>query len=251
MTGPADAGQPVPGPGGGAGRRVALTTRQNLRGHYAGFASRFIAFAFDCAVSIGVFELSLVAASFAASVLAGTSIHWNKGNIWVILAFFAWELFYYAYFWTASGKTPGMVLLGVQVVGEDGSHAGTRRGLIRTLAFPLSFILAGLGFLGILLGRDRRALHDVIAGTAVVYCWDARQARLRSLARHGGRRRSQLHVERQSRPKPTGADDGSPRFRSATVAWVWSGRAGGLRLLMGQAGPGLVPGRARPGFLVG
>jgi uncharacterized RDD family membrane protein YckC len=54
---------------------------------------------------------------------------------------------------------------------------------VRTLAFPLSFLLLGLGFLGILFGRDRRALHDVIAGTAVVYAWDAREARLRSLAR--------------------------------------------------------------------
>jgi uncharacterized RDD family membrane protein YckC len=187
---PTSGGAGLPEPASGGGRRVPLTTRQNLRGHYAGFASRFIAFAFDCAVSIGVFELALVAASFAASVLAGTAIHWNRGNIWVVLAFFAWEFFYYAYFWTASGKTPGMVLLGVQVVGADGGHAGTRRGLIRTLAFPLSFIVAGLGFAGILLDRDRRALHDVIAGTAVVYCWDAREARLRSLARRSGARRS-------------------------------------------------------------
>ncbi len=30
---------------------------------------------------------------------------------------------------------------------------------------------------------ERRALHDVIAGTAVVYPWDARAQRLRFLAR--------------------------------------------------------------------
>jgi hypothetical protein len=49
--------------------------------------------------------------------------------------------------------------------------------------FPLSFLLFGLGFLGILVQRERRALHDLIAGTAVVYSWDARAARLRFLAR--------------------------------------------------------------------
>ena len=201
MTAPADASLPEPAPTGAslpepvAGDESSppdapLKTGQNLRGHYAGFASRFIAFGFDCVVSIGIFMLVLAAASFAASVLTGTSIHWNRGNTWVVIAFFAWEFLYYAYFWTASGKTPGMVLLGVQVVGEDGSSVGSRRGLIRTLAFPLSFILLGLGFLGILLGRDRRALHDVIAGTAVVYDWDAREARLRSLAREGSDRRA-------------------------------------------------------------
>jgi uncharacterized RDD family membrane protein YckC len=176
--------------GGSPQPHVPLRTGEpeNQRGQHAGFASRFIAFIFDCVVSIGVFMLVLSAASFAASVLTGSSIHWSRGNTWVVVAFFAWEFFYYAYFWTASGKTPGMVLLGVQVVGQDGGRAGTRRGLVRTLAFPLSFLLLGLGFLGILFGRDRRALHDVIADTAVVYSWDAREARLRSLAREGNGR---------------------------------------------------------------
>jgi uncharacterized RDD family membrane protein YckC len=184
-----DTGQPEPAPSADRGSPVPLDDRQNLRGHYAGFASRFIAFIFDCVVSIGIFMIVLSAASFAASVLTGSTIHWSRANLWVVLAFFAWEFLYYAYFWTASGKTPGMVLLGVQVVGHDGTPVGSHRGLVRTLAFPLSFILLGLGFLGILLDRDRRALHDLIAGTAVVYCWDAREARLRSLARQERRQR--------------------------------------------------------------
>jgi uncharacterized RDD family membrane protein YckC len=195
MTAPADAdlepvpgsvGVPQPAPGGVRPQPYApLSTKEaeNLRGQPAGFASRFIAFIFDCAVSIGVFMLVLAAASFAASVLTGNSIHWSRENTWVVVAFFAWEFFYYAYYWTSSGKTLGMVLLGVQVVGQDGSSVGTRRGLIRTLAFPLSFIILGLGFISILLRRDRRALHDLIADTEVVYSWDAREARLRSLAR--------------------------------------------------------------------
>jgi len=212
MTAPADAGlQPVPSnagvpqpvppgdspqphvpPSTGETPSIAETPStgetENLRGQHAGFASRFSAFIFDCVVSVGVFMLVLSAASFAASVLTGSPIHWSRNDTWVVVAFFAWEFLYYAYFWTSSGKTPGMFLLGVQVVGQDGSEVGTRRGLVRTLAFPLSFLLLGLGFLGILLQRDRRALHDVIADTAVVYCWDARDARLRSLARQGSGR---------------------------------------------------------------
>ena len=189
MTAPIDANRPPLAPGDGRPPPAAPPgIGRDLRGQYCGFASRFIAFLFDCVLSIGVFMIVLAAASFAASVLTGSSIHWSRANTWVVVAFFAWEFLYYAYFWTASGKTPGMVLLGVQVVGQDGSSVGTKRGLLRTLAFPLSFLLLGLGFLGILLGRDRRALHDVIAGTAVVYCWDAREARLRSLAREGSSR---------------------------------------------------------------
>ncbi|MGH3123634.1 MAG: RDD family protein, partial [Streptosporangiaceae bacterium] len=101
----------------------------------------------------------------------------------VAIIYVAWEFVYFAYSWGASGKTLGMALLGVQVVAADGSEAGPRRAVLRTLAFPLSFLLFGLGFTGILLQRDRRALHDLIAETAVVYAWDARAARLRYLDR--------------------------------------------------------------------
>jgi len=60
------------------------------------------------------------------------------------------------------------------------THGG---GVVRALVFPLSFLLLGLGFLGILVQREHRALHDLIAGSAVIYAWDARAARLRFLAR--------------------------------------------------------------------
>ena len=195
-----DANLPEPAPDGGRLPSAAPpAARQDLRGHHAGFASRFIAFVFDCVVSIGLFMIALSAASFAASVLTGSSIHWSRSNLWVVIAFFAWEFLYYAYFWTASGKTPGMILLGVEVVGQDGRRPGTKRGLVRTLVFPLSFILLGLGFVSILFDRDRRALHDLIAGTAVIYAWDAREARLRSLAREGGDRQRKPQTGGRSR----------------------------------------------------
>jgi hypothetical protein len=54
---------------------------------------------------------------------------------------------------------------------------------VRSLTFPLGFLTVGLGFLGILVQREHRALYDLISGTAVVYAWDARAARLRFLAR--------------------------------------------------------------------
>lgn len=156
-----------------------------LRGHYAGFVSRFVAYVADSVASTGVFMLAVAAASFAASVLTGNSIHWHESSAGVGIAFTAWQFLYYAYSWGANGKTFGMALLGIRVVSADGGAAGAKRAVIRTLVFPLSFLLCGLGFAGILFGRDRRALHDVIAGTAVVYTWDAHAARLRFLAREG------------------------------------------------------------------
>ena len=158
--------------------------RASLQGKCAGFASRFAAFAVDMGVSLGVFMLALAAASFAARVLTGQSITWHKGDTWVIIAYAAWGFTYFAYSWAASGRTAGMALLGLRVVRDDGTVASGRRAVVRTLAFPLSFLFLGLGFTGILLGGQRRALHDVIAGTAVIYSWDAQAARLRFLSRN-------------------------------------------------------------------
>ena len=116
-------------------------------------------------------------------MLTGKDITWHKGDIWVIIAYAVWAFTYFAYSWAASGRTAGMALFGVRVVTDDGTDLSGHRAVVRTLALPLSFLFLGLGFAGILLGDRRRALHDVIAGTAVTYSWDARAARLRFLSR--------------------------------------------------------------------
>ena len=157
--------------------------RESLQGKYAGFASRFTAFAADVGISLGVYMLALAAISFAALVLTGKDITWSKGDIWVITAYALWAFGYFAHSWAASGRTAGMALFGVRVVTDDGAYVSGRRAVVRTLALPLSFLFLGLGFVGILLGDRRRALHDVIAGTTVIYSWDARAARLRFLSR--------------------------------------------------------------------
>ena len=130
-----------------------------------------------------MFMLALAAISFAARVLTGKVLSWNKSDIWVIIAYAVWAFIYFAYSWAAGGRTAGMALFGVRVVRDDGADASGRQAVVRTLALPLSFLFLALGFVGILLGDRRRALHDVIAGTAVIYSWDARAARLRFLSR--------------------------------------------------------------------
>jgi uncharacterized RDD family membrane protein YckC len=155
----------------------------SYQGHYAGSVSRFVAYAIDLAVSTAMFSLALAGISYVARVVSGQNVSWNRSNIVVAILFAVWEFVYFGYSWAVSGRTFGMAVLGIRVVDADGSVIEPRRGVIRALVFPLSFLLFGLGFLGILVQREHRALHDLIAGTAVIYAWDARAARLRFLAR--------------------------------------------------------------------
>jgi uncharacterized RDD family membrane protein YckC len=181
---PADRGRREPAPAGSAAAsRTPAAAWTSLQGRYAGFASRFAAYFVDACASTVVFMLALAAIAFAVSVVTGKQVNWNRDDTWAGIAYAAWLFIYFAYSWAASGKTFGMALLGLRVLRSDGADAGARRAVVRTLALPLSFLVFGLGFTGILLGRRRRALHDVIAGTVVVYSWEARAARLRFLSR--------------------------------------------------------------------
>ncbi|HSZ40060.1 MAG TPA: RDD family protein [Trebonia sp.] len=159
-------------------------------GNYAGAASRFAAYAVDVIVSWGAFTLGLAGVTFAIRIITGHSVSWHLGgSIAVGVVFAVWELTYFGYCWAAAGRTPGMALFGLRVVRADGADLDPWRGVLRALFFPLSVLVCGLGFAGILVQREHRALHDLLAGSAVIYSWDARATRLRFLARTASRPR--------------------------------------------------------------
>lgn len=68
------------------------------------------------------------------------------------------------------GQTPGKHIRGIKVVKEDGSQLGTGGGVIRWLGRILDTIICGLpiGYLWPLFDDERRAWHDLVAGTRVV-----------------------------------------------------------------------------------
>jgi len=155
----------------------------SCQGHCAGSVSRFTAYAIDLTVTTAAFSLGLAAVSYIVHVVVGHDVSWNRSNIVVAIIFAGWQFLYFGYSWAVSGRTFGMALLGIRVVRADGTVLSPKKGVLRALVFPLSFLLCGLGFLGILVQHEHRALHDLIAGSAVVYSWDARAARFRFLAR--------------------------------------------------------------------
>ncbi len=65
------------------------------------------------------------------------------------------------------GQTIGKLVVGARVVDVDGAPAGLGPALLRWLAYFASGATFGIGFLIAGLRRDKRALHDLIAGTRV------------------------------------------------------------------------------------
>jgi uncharacterized RDD family membrane protein YckC len=199
------------------------------QGNYAGSVSRFLAYAVDLGVSTAVFTLALAGVGFVIEVITSHRVTWTRSDPLVAALFVVWQFFYFGYSWAVASRSFGMYVLGLRVVRADGTEISPRQGVLRALVFPLSFLLLGAGFLGILLQHERRGLADLIAGTTVVYAWDARAARLRFLARE-----AEIGARGPGGPGP--ANGPGPGISGGPAADLPSDEPGGAAL-DGQAQP--------------
>ena len=83
------------------------------------------------------------------------------------------NLGYAATFVAAGGQTIGKMATGIRVIPADPDARATERvtfghAAVRAVAYVLSALPLGLGFVPAFVGQDRRALHDRLADTRVV-----------------------------------------------------------------------------------
>ncbi len=72
-------------------------------------------------------------------------------------------------FWIKKQATPGKMILSLKIVDNKTLGKPTKlQFIIRILAYPISFLPFGLGMFCVAFNKNRRALHDFIAGTAVI-----------------------------------------------------------------------------------
>ncbi len=89
-----------------------------------------------------------------------------------------WELLFEALmmliiivFWRRwAGATPGKRILGIEVVNfEDNGALTNKQMIIRYVGYIISTLPFLIGFFMVLFRQDKRALHDLLAGTAVIH----------------------------------------------------------------------------------
>ncbi|HWP56640.1 MAG TPA: RDD family protein [Candidatus Acidoferrales bacterium] len=140
---------------------------------WGGWARRALAFSIDLAM-VAAFSALLVYLTYVAySVgLAANrrtlSLHnaapfWRL-SLWGCFFLGAW---YFILFHAVAGKTIGKWLLGLRVVGQNCAPITYRQAVKRCIGYLISAVF-GLGFLWILVSRERRGWHDHIAGTWVI-----------------------------------------------------------------------------------
>lgn len=131
---------------------------------FAGFIMRFIAYIID---TIFITLVALIIA-FGAAIIWGL-----EDELILQIAYSASgivTLIYLLGFWAMAGGTPGKLMLGMRIVGPDGSidGIGWGRAILRLLGTIISSIPCYLGYIWIIIDKDKQGWHDKIAGTYVV-----------------------------------------------------------------------------------
>lgn len=150
-----------------------------LEGRTAGFVTRMLAYLLDLVIItiiLGSGSWLAVQTDDLITDLTGddTYLGVTAVTVFAILTPFI-IVTYYVLFWSLGGKTPGKALLGVRIVGVDGYPPRVGRSLLRFVGYIISMVVFFLGFLWIVVDRQRRGWHDHIAGTWVVYDWAKRR----------------------------------------------------------------------------
>jgi uncharacterized RDD family membrane protein YckC len=135
----------------------------------AGLATRLVAAGID----VGLLAVTY---SLASTMLASVIPFTFGGHLSLVAGIVLGTLGFmigggiFAAFWALAGQTPGMRFLSIRLTTYRGSRDITLgRALLRVLALILSLLPMGLGYLAILRDPSRRAWHDRLTGTEVVY----------------------------------------------------------------------------------
>ncbi len=159
---------------------VTPRRHEDVEAHYAGFVSRLGAFAVDVFALVVMFSLAGAVIEWLVDAVSGDNFHFSQIPILSVVVLAVLAFVYCAYPLAMGGRTLGMTIIGLRVVRSDGTDMDGKHAVIRVLAFPLSFLSLGIGFLMIFIRGDRSALQDVIADTSVIYAWDPLRAGRRS-----------------------------------------------------------------------
>jgi len=161
-----------------AAPRLSRTGRLDVTGRYAGPVTRLAAAVADAWILTVGATVLLAGLDYLGRTVFDTRVEVDAAGLAWALGF-AVVAFLYVFLGTeVAGRTPGKALVGLRVVRWDGDPVRAGAAFVRTAVTVPGALLLGIGPLVGIFQRDRRALHDLIAGTAVVHDWAPRPVEL-------------------------------------------------------------------------
>jgi uncharacterized RDD family membrane protein YckC len=146
---------------------------------YSGLATRILAFAVDVLIIQGVaWTVGAVAAVTASMLSLSDTVEAVLLTVGAVVAVL-WSAGYFVFFWATTGQTPGNRLMQIRLQdAASGEPLSVGRAAVRVPAALLSALLLFTGYLLILVDSQRRALHDRLLHSVVVYAPVGRRRRM-------------------------------------------------------------------------
>ncbi|WP_428622304.1 RDD family protein [Sedimenticola sp.] len=133
------------------------------------FLRRLAAMLYDSLLVFGLLLLASMIVTLPIGILAGEAASQAlSGNLLFRLWLALVPPAFFLLFWLKGGQTLGMRSWRLRVVRTDGAPLRWTDAVKRLLSALLSWLPIGLGYLWILVDRDRLAWHDRLSGTRLV-----------------------------------------------------------------------------------
>lgn len=135
---------------------------------FGGVATRGVALIVDALLAQAAYLVVGASVGLVLGLVGEFQAGWAASSLavggWLVIV-----ALYFVGFWSVTGQTPGMRVMGVRVQARSGEPPSVPRSLLRLVGLILAIIPLFAGFLPALFDRRRRALPDFVAGTTVVY----------------------------------------------------------------------------------
>lgn len=129
----------------------------------AGFVRRLLAIVYDLILLLAVLYVAMGALLLITAGAANQS-----GSPWLSAYLLLVSFIFYGWFWINGGQTLGLRSWRLRVEEGDGRPLTWGVAMLRFSLGLLTCLPLGLGFLWMLLDRERRTLYDRLSGTRVV-----------------------------------------------------------------------------------
>jgi uncharacterized RDD family membrane protein YckC len=135
---------------------------------FAGLATRSVVLAVDGLAITVLYALVAGVLALVSYLVGGLRPTWLVdtlvGSLWALVAGS-----YLVFFWSSTGRTPGMHVMRVHVRDRTGKPPGIMRSILRVVVTWLSIVPLFLGYVTVLFDERRRGLPDLVARTEVFY----------------------------------------------------------------------------------
>lgn len=141
-----------------------------LNGRAAGFVTRTFAFVADLIIVAGLIALGGWIAVLIDSTLEsfGIDLRVDLSALYIVFVPLIAAM-YFVMFWSLTGRTIGKWIMGLRVVNPAGVSPTVGKSVIRVFGYVVSALALWLGYLWVIVDDDRKAWHDHMANTSVVY----------------------------------------------------------------------------------